>query len=93
VNFYDDVLRELIAAVGAALFFGNLIALGRRRSDRRRATQRAVTKGRPGSPVRAKVAATRNRDALPEAPLARTLCYLAIGFIVMVAGLAAIIAK
>jgi hypothetical protein len=93
VNFYDDVLRELIAAVGAALFFGNLIALARRRSDRRRASQRSVARGRPGSPVRAKVAATRRRDTLPEAPLTRTVTYLVLGFIVMVAGLAAIITR
>ncbi len=93
MNFYDDVLRELIAAVGAALFFGNLIALARRRSDRHRATQRAVARGRPGSPVRGKVAATRNRDVLPAAPLGRTVVYLVIGFVVMVAGIAAIATK
>ena len=93
MNFYDDVLRELIFAVGAALFIGNLIALARRNSDRRRATKRAVVKGRPGSPVRGQVAATRNRDALGEAPLARTVLYLVIGFVVMVAALAAIVTK
>jgi hypothetical protein len=93
VSFYDDVLREIILAVGAALFIGNLIALARRRSDRRRATQRAVAKGRPGSPVRGQVAATRNREALPEAPLARTVLYLVVGFVVMVAALAAIATK
>ena len=93
MDFYDDVLRELITAVGAALFVGNLIALVRRRSDRVRAAQRAVAKGRPGSPVRGKVAATRDRDSLPEAPLARTALYLIIGFVVMVAGIAAIVTK
>jgi hypothetical protein len=93
VSFYDDVLREIILAVGAALFIGNLIALARRRSDRRRATQRAVAKGRPGSPVRGQVAATRNREALPEAPLARTVLYLVVGFVVMVAAVAAIATK
>jgi hypothetical protein len=93
VSFYDDVLREIIFAVGAALFVGNLIALARRRSDRRRATQRAAAKGRPGSPVRGNVAATRNREALPEAPLARTVLYLVVGFVVMVAALAAIATK
>lgn len=93
MNFYDDVLRELIAAVGAALFFGNLIALARRRSDRRRASQRSVARGRPGSPVRGKVSATRSRDTLPQAPLTRTLTYLVLGFVVMVAGVAAMIAK
>ncbi|MDQ6854045.1 MAG: hypothetical protein M3046_10225 [Actinomycetota bacterium] len=93
MGFYDDVLREIITAVGAALFIGNLVALFRRQSDRRRASKRAVVKGRPGSPVRGQVAATRNRAALPQAPLARTLFYLVIGFVVMVAGLAAIITK
>lgn len=76
MSFYDDVLRELVAAVGAALFVGNLIALVRRRSDRRRAP---VT-GSGG-------------DTLPEAPLTRTVVYLLIGFVVMVAGIAAMATK
>ena len=35
-GLYDEVLRELIAAMGAALFFGNLYALsaGARDADR-----------------------------------------------------------
>ena len=74
VSIYDDVLRELVAAIGAALFVGNLIALVRRRSG-------------------SKVAATRGGDTLPEAPIARTVVYLVIGFVVMVAGLAAIATK
>jgi hypothetical protein len=93
VDFYDDVLRELITAVGAALFVGNLIALIRRGSDRRRATERAVAKGRPGRPGRERVTATRNRDTLPQAPLTRTVFYLLIGFVVMIAGIAAIATK
>ena len=32
MDFYDEVLRELFVAVGAALFFGNLFALLRRRT-------------------------------------------------------------
>lgn len=31
MSFYDQVLRELLVAVGAALFLGNLLALVRRR--------------------------------------------------------------
>jgi hypothetical protein len=31
VSFYDSVLRELLVAIGAALFLGNLLALVRRR--------------------------------------------------------------
>lgn len=33
VSFYDQVLLELLAAVGAALFLGNLLALLRRRRE------------------------------------------------------------
>ena len=32
VSFYDEVLRELLVAMGAALFCGNLLALVRRRA-------------------------------------------------------------
>ena len=32
MDFYDEVLRELMVAVGAALFVGNLLALMRRRA-------------------------------------------------------------
>ena len=32
MDFYDEVLRELFVAVGAALFVGNLFALIRRRA-------------------------------------------------------------
>ena len=32
MDFYDDVLRELLVAIGAALFVGNLLALIRRRA-------------------------------------------------------------
>lgn len=32
MDFYDEVLRELFVAIGAALFVGNLFALLRRRN-------------------------------------------------------------
>jgi len=32
MEFYDEVLRELLVAMGAALFVGNLLALLRRRT-------------------------------------------------------------
>lgn len=93
MSFYDDVLRELVTAVGAALFIGNLIALLRRRSDRRSSSQGAAARGRPGRPVRSGGAATRNGDTLPAAPVTRTVLYLVIGFVVMVAGIAAMATK
>ena len=93
MDFYDDVLRELITAVGAALFVANLFALVKRGSDRRRAAKRAPAKKRAGSPARRQTSPTRDREALGHAPLARTVFYMLIGFVVMVAGIAAIATK
>ena len=90
-NFYDEVLRELLFALGAALFIANAFALFRRRRDGQIAANRTVARNRPGSPVRG-YKRTENRD-LPQAPLVRTVTYLLIGFVVMIAGLGAIINK
>jgi len=90
-SFYDEVLRELVAALGAALFVANAIALYRRRSDARAAEKRMIARNRPGSPVRG-YKRTDNTD-LAQAPLVRTVTYLLIGFVVMVAGLGAWIKK
>ena len=89
-SLYDDVMRELVAALGAALFFGNLVALLRRGRDRERETERTVARSRPGSPVRSPARPGSDVD-LARAPLARTLVYLVLGFVVMVAGVAAMV--
>jgi hypothetical protein len=93
-NFYDSVLRELVFALGAALFVANAYALYRRRRDRDAVHERTVARNRPGSPVRGykQSSADANTD-LPQAPLARTVTYLLIGFVVMVAGLGAMLNK
>ncbi len=90
-SFYDEVLRELVFALGAALFVANAFALYRRRNDAQAAARRTVARSRPGSPVRG----NRRTDEtdLPQAPLARTVTYLLVGFIVMIAGLGAILNK
>ena len=90
-NFYDEVLREMLFALGAALFVANALALYRRRADAHAAARRTVARTRPGSPVRGN-RRTDDRD-LPQAPLARTVAYLVVGFVVMVAGLGAMINK
>jgi hypothetical protein len=90
-NFYDEVLREVLFALGAALFVANALALYRRRADAQGAARRTVARTRPGSPVRGN-RRTDDRD-LPQAPFARTVTYLVVGFIVMVAGLGAMINK
>jgi hypothetical protein len=88
-SFYDEVLRELIAAMGAALFFGNLYALVRRHYDEDRIAARTVERGRPGSPVRSVAKPSAKRE-LAQAPIARTMAFLVLGFVVMVAGLASL---
>ncbi len=90
-SFYDDVLRELIAAMGAALFFGNLYALARRGRDADRLSARTVERVRPGSPVRSPAKPSARRE-LAQAPLGRTLGFLVLGFVVMIAGIASLVA-
>ena len=90
-SFYDQVLRELVFALGAALFVANGAALLRRRSDAERARERTLARTRPGSPVRGNKRKSEGTD-LAQAPVARTVTYLVIGFVVMVAGLAAVVA-
>ena len=89
-SFYDSVLRELLFALGAALFVANAYALYRRREDREAAVRRTVARNRAGSPVRGYRRGDDHSD-LPQAPLARTIAYTVIGFVVMVAGLGAML--
>ncbi len=89
MNFYGDVLLEMVTALGAALFLANGFALLRRRADRLRAAKESVARARPGSPVRAHVrlATTGNLD---QAPIARSVVFMVLGFIVFIWGIASI---
>ncbi|HZP30521.1 MAG TPA: hypothetical protein VFC99_16335 [Acidimicrobiia bacterium] len=89
MDFYGEVLRELLLALGAALFVANLWALLRRRTDARNAAKEAVVRGRPGSPVRrqVRVATTGN---LPQAPVARTVTFMVLGLAVAIWALASL---
>ena len=94
-SFYDDVLRELVFVLGAALFVGNAFALYRRKADADAASERSVARNRPGSPVRGygRSEADDATEDLVQAPVARTVAYMVIGFLVMIAGLGAILNK
>ena len=73
MDFYDSVLRELLVAIGGALFVGNLLALLRRR------------------PPASLVERAQEQDTVVEAaPVARTLAYAILGFVVMIWGIASI---
>jgi hypothetical protein len=93
VNFYDDVMRELVAALGAALFVANVLALVRRRRD---AERRGTLTGARSTKVKgsSRVQATgRTREGeLIQAPVARTVTFAVLGFVMMVAGIAALVA-
>ena len=88
MDFYDDVLLELVTALGAALFVANAYALFRRGADRRAAAREAVVRARPGSPVRREVRASTGR--LDQAPVGRTVAFMVFGLIVFIWGLASI---
>ena len=91
MDFYTEVLLELMAAMGAALFVANALALVRRRSDARQAARDAVTKSRPGSPVRKQVRVATT-GTLAQAPLARTVTFMLLGLIVAIWGIASLVA-
>jgi hypothetical protein len=88
---YDEILRELITAVGAALFVANLWALLRRDHDADRVAATTVARARPGSPVRGQANPAEKRE-LAQAPVARTVTYMVLGFVVMIAGIASLTA-
>jgi len=88
VSFYDEVMRELVLALGGALFLANGLALVRRRGDARRAAARTPASGRGRG-------STHGNDTgdFAQAPLARTVLYMIIGLIVAVWALASIVTR
>ena len=93
MSFYDEVMRELIAAIGGALLVANLIALARRNrdADARGARSGARSMKAKGS---SRVQATgRTREGeLVQAPVARSVAFAILGFVMLVAGIAALVA-
>jgi hypothetical protein len=74
-DFVDDVMRELVVALGGALFLGNLLALLRHRA--------AATGDSEGEETDDSATAVR-------APVLRTVVFLLLGFVVMVWGIASL---
>jgi hypothetical protein len=82
VDFYDEVMRELVLALGGALFVANALALYRRRSGA--SGDVATRSGRRGSHG-------NDTTDLAQAPVGRSVAYMLIGLIVAIWGLASII--
>ena len=77
MDFYDEVLRQLLVALGAALFLGNLLAL--------------IRKQPPAGVVRE--AEEAGRPVPQRAPVGRTVAFLLLGLVVMVWGIASLSAS
>jgi hypothetical protein len=90
VDFYGEVLQELVVALGAALLVANVLALFRRQRDREVAASTKLRKARPGSPVKRMGQTNRHAD-LAVAPVARSVTYALVGLVVMVWGVASIV--
>ena len=88
MGFYGQVLQELMIAVGAALLVANVRALMHRKADRAAVAERTVARARPGSPVRGY--RVSDNPEYTVAPLARSIAYALIGFVVMIWGVASL---
>ena len=75
--------------MGAALLFGNAYALVKRGRDKERIRATTVARARPGSPVRGQANPSAKRE-LAQAPVGRTIVYMVLGFVIMVAGIASL---
>ena len=91
MDFYGEVMRELVVALGGALFVAHGLALLRRRRD---AEARTVTTNARSGKVKgaSRVAATGRtpEGELIQVPVARSATFAALGFVMMVAGIASL---
>ena len=88
MGFYGQVLQELMVAIGGALLVANVRALMHRKADRAAVAERTVARARPGSPVRG-YRVSENPE-YTVAPIARSVTYALIGFVVMLWGIASL---
>ena len=91
MTFYDEVLRELIVAFGAALLVANLLVLLRRRRDalvRVTVGDSRSAKAKGASRVAA-TGQTRGGE-LVQAPIARSVAFAVLGFVMTIAGVASL---
>lgn len=92
MSFYDEVLRELIAAIGAALLLANVLALARRDRNRALPAGRAVRSAKAKGSSRVRATGRVPSGDLVRAPVARSVAFAVLGFVMMVAGIATLAA-
>lgn len=93
MSFYDEVMRELVVAFGAALLAANVLALARRRRDMRvRATSAGVRNRKAKGASRVAGTGLTHEGELVQAPMGRSVAFALLGFVMMIAGIAALTA-
>ncbi|HEY3724201.1 MAG TPA: hypothetical protein VGN59_12685 [Acidimicrobiia bacterium] len=93
MSFYDEVMRELIAAIGGALLVANLIALSRRNRDADvRGARSGVRSTKAKGSSRVQATGRTRQGELVQAPVARSVAFAILGFVMLVAGIAALAA-
>ena len=91
VDFYGEVLREIVVALGAALFVANLFALLRRNADLRAAAARRSSGNVPAAPS-ARTCRVATTGKLDQAPIGRTIAFMVLGLFVAIVGIASLTA-
>jgi hypothetical protein len=85
VNFYTQVLLEIMLALGAAMVVGNIMAIVRRERDRdvaRTALKKSARSSRHQNAALARNQVKEGKATLAVAPLGRSLIFVLIGAIV-----------
>lgn len=91
MTFYDEVLRELVLAFGAALFAANVWALVRRRRDASvRAAMVDVRSAKVKGSSRVATTGQTREGELVQAPIGRSVAFAVLGFVMLIAGIAAL---
>lgn len=85
MDFYTQTMVELILALGAAMAFGNTMAIVRRNKDKKIAQESLkksprTSKHQTSTMVKNQVA--QGKATLAVAPLSRSLIYVVIGLLV-----------
>ncbi len=86
MDFYAQTMVELIAALGGAMVFGNLLAVIKRKRDKKIAqeslkTNPRATKQTTSTLVKNQV--SQGKATLAIAPLYRSIIYIVIGLFVL----------
>lgn len=91
MDFYGEVMRELVVALGGALFVAHGLALIRRRRDAEvRTVTTSARSGKVKGASRVETTGRTPEGELIQVPVARSAAFAVLGFVMMVAGIASL---